>query len=189
LRGLRWQDVDPSRNELHVRQRADSYNRIGPPKSEAGERTIPLAPGLVQSLHEWRLQCPKNADGQLGLVFPTREGNIQAHANIVTRQLIPTMLKAGIVKPVLDEQGIAKRDKKGKPILEAKYTGLHAFRHFFASWCINRKVDGGLELPAKVVQGRLGHASIVMTLDIYGHLFPSGDDGAELAAGERLLLG
>jgi hypothetical protein len=29
----------------------------------------------------------------------------------------------------------------------AKYSGLHAFRHFFASWCINRKVDGGALAP------------------------------------------
>jgi integrase len=39
------------------------------------------------------------------------------------------------------------------------------------------------------VQARLGHASIVMTLDTYGHLFPRGDDGAELAAAERALMG
>jgi integrase len=90
---------------------------------------------------------------------------------------------------VLDENGSPKRLADGKPLVTAKYSGLHCFRHFFASWCINRKVDGGLELPAKVVQGRLGHASIQMTLDVYGHLFPSGDDGAELAAGEKLLLG
>jgi integrase len=40
----------------------------------------------------------------------------------------------------------------------------------------------------KVVQHRLGHSTIQMTADIYGHLFPSGDDGAELAAAEKLLL-
>jgi hypothetical protein len=39
------------------------------------------------------------------------------------------------------------------------------------SWCINRRVDGGLERPLKVVQARLGHASIQMTADRYGHLF------------------
>jgi integrase len=38
-------------------------------------------------------------------------------------------------------------------------------RHFYASWCINRRADGGLELPLKVVQARLGHASIQMTAD------------------------
>jgi len=27
-----------------------------------------------------------------------------------------------------------------------------------------------------------------MTLDIYGHLFPSGDDGSELAAAARALF-
>jgi hypothetical protein len=37
---------------------------------------------------------------------------------------------------------------KGEP----KY-GLHALRHFYASWCINRKQDGGLELPLKLVPG------------------------------------
>ena len=30
-----------------------------------------------------------------------------------------------------------------------QYTGLHALRHFYASWCINRRVDGGLELPPR----------------------------------------
>ena len=43
LRGLRWQDVDSKKSELHVHQRADAYNQIGPPKSEAGERTVPGA--------------------------------------------------------------------------------------------------------------------------------------------------
>jgi integrase len=48
--------------------------------------------------------------------------------------------------------------------------------------------QGGLELPLKVVQARLGHASIQMTADTYGHLFPRGDDGSELAAAERAFL-
>jgi hypothetical protein len=39
------------------------------------------------------------------------------------------------------------------------------------------------------VQERLGHASIVITVDTYGHLFPVGDDGDELAAAERALTG
>ena len=70
----------------------------------------------------------------------------------------------------------------------AKYQGIHALRHFYASWLINRKADGGLELPIKVVQQRLGHSSILMTSDVYGHLFPRSDDGAEMAEAERRLL-
>jgi len=74
-------------------------------------------------------------------------------------------------------------------VVKAEYTGLHAHRHFYASWCINRRIDGGLELPAKVMQERLGHANIARTLDVYGHLFPRGDDGKELAEAQLRLIG
>jgi len=169
LRGLCWDDIDLKRAELHVRQRADRYGVIGKPKSETAERTIPLGPLVRTALREWKLACPR---GEAGLVFPNGVGRIESHANIINRILIPLLRAAGVT----DDDG------------EAKYTGLHALRHFYASWCINRRADGGLELPAKVVQERLGHASIVMTLDRYGHLFPRGDDGTEMAAAERNLL-
>ena len=48
-----------------------------------------------------------------------------------------------------------------------------------------REKRGGLELPLKVVQARLGHASIQMTADRYGHLFPRGDEAAEMAEAEK----
>jgi integrase len=35
------------------------------------------------------------------------------------------------------------------------------------------------------VHERMGHASIQMTLDVYGHLFPRGDDSGELAKAEK----
>jgi integrase len=167
LRGLRWADVDLKASELHVRQRADRYNIIGPPKSASSVRTIPLAPEVVAALKVWKLACPK---GELDLVFPTGTGAIMYHRSMLD-SLAPVMKAAGVV------------NKGGKP----KYA-LHAFRHFFASWCINRRADGGRELPAKVVQGLLGHSTIVMTLDRYGHLFPRGDDRAELAAASGALL-
>jgi integrase len=169
LRGLRWSDVDLKRGELHVRQRADYFNTIGQPKSESGERSIPLPPMVVAVLREHRLACPK---GALNLVFPNGRGNVESLTNIIGRGLKPAMIAAKIVT------------KSGA----AKYTGLHSLRHFYASWCINRRVDGGLELPLKVVQARLGHATISLTADTYGHLFPRGDDGAELAAAEQAFL-
>jgi integrase len=170
IRGLRWSDVDLKRGELHVRQRADKFKAIGKPKSAAGERTIPMPPILVGALREWKLACPKS---ELSLVFPTGAGEVEYHSNIVTRGLAPVQITAGVVT------------KAG----EAKYTGLHSLRHFYASWCINQREDGGLGLPLKVVQHRLGHSTIQMTADVYGHLFPSGDDGAELAAAQKALLG
>jgi integrase len=160
LRGLRWQDVDLKRGELHVRQRADRYGKIGRPKSEAGERTVPLPPMVIAALRERRLACPRNDNG------------IEDRNSIIKRGLHPVQIAAGVV------------DQHGR----AKYKGLHSLRHFYASWCINRRVDGGLELPLKVVQTRLGHASIQMTADTYGHLFPRGDDGSELAAAERAFM-
>lgn len=170
LRGLRWDDVDLKRGELHVRQRADRHGTIGRPKSEAGERTVPLPPMVIAALREHKLACP---NGELGLAFPNSKGRIDHRQKIAERGFQPAQVAAGVV------------DKNGR----AKYPGLHSLRHFYASWCINRRVDGGLELPLKVVQARLGHASIQMTADTYGHLFPRGDDGSELAAAERAFLG
>jgi integrase len=129
------------------------------------------------------------SNGKLSLVLPNGRGRVESRSNIVNRGLLPAVLAAGLTKPVLDDQGTPVRDENGIPATKPKYSGLHVLRHFFASWCINRKNDGGLELPAKVVQERLGHASITMTLDIYGHLFPRGDDAAELGLAERALLG
>ena len=159
----------PSARVGYARQRADYYRKMGALKSEAGERSIPLAPMLANTLREWKLVCPKS---ELGLVFPNGVGRIESHANIVNRGFIPVQIVAGITTA------------NGK----AKYTGLHSLRHFYASWCINRRVDGGLELPLKIVQARLGHASVQMTADRYGHLFPRGDDGAELATAEQAFL-
>jgi integrase len=168
LRGLRWEDLDLKRAELTVRQRADRYSGIGPTKSAAGRRTVPLLPMAVNALTEWRPACPASPGG---LVFPGGRGRPMARTTII-RHWRPAQVRAGVITPT------------GKP----KYGGVHALRHFYASWCINRRADGGLELPIKVVQGRLGHASIQMTADRYGHLFPRGDDAAELAAAEKAFL-
>jgi integrase len=167
LRGLCWADVKLDKGELDVCQRADRYGAIGAPKSAASTRTVPLAPEVLSALKVWKLACPK---GDLGLVFPTRTGRPERHTNLL-RSLDRIMLAAHVV------------DKDGKP----KYA-MHAFRHFFASWCINRKADGGRELPARLVQALLGHSTVSMTLNVYGHLFPRGDDKAELAQASAALL-
>ncbi len=187
LRGLRWPNVDLVKREIHVRERADEYNELGRPKSGSGERMIPVPPIVVNTLREWKLQCAKS---ELNLVFPSPVGGgIVGLQYIVRRGLWPSQIAAEVSFEVLDAEGKPTKNDKGEPIMRAKYSGLHSLRHFFASWCINRKVDGGLELPAKVVQERLGHSTIAMTLDTYGHLFPRHDDSEELAAAERALLG
>lgn len=179
IRGLRWSDIDFAKNLIHVRQRADRYREIGPPKSEAGERTIAVMPLAMNAIKEWKLACPK---GELDLAFPNLQGNVEELGNIIRRGFMPAQVRAGIV---VDS---GERDDKGEPIMVAKYTGLHALRHYHASWLINRKEDGGLGWPAKSVQERLGHANIAITLDTYSHLFPRVDGDAEMAAAERAFL-
>ena len=168
LRGVQWADVDLTQGVLHVRQRADRFNVIGRPKSAAGERTIPIGPMVVNTLKEWKLACPK---GGRDLVFANARGEVMPYQTLRWR-FDAAQVAAGLAAS----------------IAEPKY-GWHALRHFYASWCINRRVDGGLELPLKTVQDRLGHSSITMTADTYGHLFPSTDDGSELALAERALFG
>ena len=163
LRGLRWQDIDLKAGKLHVRQRADRFNRIGPPKTKAGARTVPLPPMLVNTLRQWKLACPK---GELGLAFPNGSGNVEAHPNIIERGLKPVLLAAGVVTRGGD----------------AKYSGLHSLRHFYASWCAS------VGLSMKAVQVRMGHSNIAVTMDTYTKLFPDSDDPAKLAAAERALL-
>ncbi|QAY95111.1 site-specific integrase [Methylovirgula ligni] len=188
LRGLRWCDVDLKRGEIHVRQRVDFKNSAGPPKSAAGERTVPIPPELANALREHKATLPPARRADHAIVFATGTGAAEYHGNIVKRGLIPAWIAAGVTVPVLDEKGKSAKDENGKPIVTAKYSGLHSLRHFFASWCINRKVDGGLELPAKIVQERLGHSTIAMTLDTYSHLFPRVDDHAEFAAASAALF-
>jgi integrase len=167
LRGLRWNDVDLKANELHVRQRADRYNVIGPPKTDASKRVVPFGKVVANTLREWKLQCPNGE-----LAFPNGKGGVEYHTHIVNRGFIPAQIAAGIIT------------KDGT----AKYTGLHALRHFYASLCINSREQGGLGLLPKAVQERLGHSSITMTMDVYGHLFPRGDDSKLLDAVEQALL-
>ena len=197
IRGLRWQDVDLEKREIHVRQRADRFNDIGKPKSEAGERTVPMPPLVVNTLREWRLSCPRPLTGEKDtdgnpvveemrpeqLVFPNGQGKVESLSNIMQRGFLPMQIKAGVAVDT------GEKDKKGRPLMAAKYTGFHSLRHFYASWLINRKEDGGLGLPPKSVQERLGHSTIALTMDTYSHLFPRTDDADELAAAEASLLG
>ncbi|MBB5041873.1 tyrosine-type recombinase/integrase [Shinella fusca] len=171
LRGLRWQDVDFKKGEISIHQRADQFREIGPTKSEAGVRTIPVPPVVISALKEHKLKQAHGVD----LVFANPDGEPRSHTNIVNKGLKPAMIRAGVTVGAGEN-------------VSAKYTGLHALRHFFASWLINRKEDGGLGLPVKMVQERMGHASIVMTMDTYGHLFPRSDDGTELAQAANSLL-
>ncbi|MHC2273547.1 integrase [Bradyrhizobium diazoefficiens] len=157
LRGLRWADVDFDGRKINVTQRADAFHKIGRLKSKSGYRSIPCPPLVVNALREWKLICPK---GELGLVFPTGSGQVESHSNIVQRGFEPVQLAAGVVD--LAEEIDAKGQTVMVPI--AKY-GLHALRHACASlW-----IENGMN--PKRIQALMGHSTIQMTFDTYGHLF------------------
>jgi integrase len=153
LRGLTWNDVDFKAETLTVRQRADRWNALGSPKSASSKRTVPLAPIVVNTLKEWKLVCPK---GEKNLVFPNTLGKVQTLETISQFGLGPLQLKAGIT-------GERRRPKYG----------LHSLRHAAASLFIEEGWS------AKRVQTVMGHSSIQMTFNVYGHLFPSPDDDRE----------
>jgi len=180
LRGLSWRYVDLDNGLLHVRQRADRYSNIGPPKTAASVRTIPLIPMAVDALEEWRGACP---EGELSLVFPTGNGRVEGHSNIINRGFLPTQIACGIT------EATGALDTEGEPIVTGKYTGLHALRHWYASWCINRRADGGLEMLPKQLQERLGHSNIAVTLDTYSHLFPAKNEKEQLILAQQALFG
>jgi integrase len=163
-RGLRWDDVDLEQGTITVRRRADRYNEIGTTKSKAGLRTIPLGATVTNVLREWKVRCPK---GKSGLVFPSHADTPLLLSNIANLWWRPMQKKAGIV------------DRAGNP----KYK-LHSLRHFCATYWID------LGYQPKKIMTMMGHASIVMTFNVYGSLFadPEGDQ-EKLNKGELSILG
>ena len=152
LRGLRWADVDLAKGTLTVRQRADRYQEIGSPKSRTSQRTIPIAGMVLNALREWKLACPFSP---LDLVFPTPDGHVQLHSR-QHRGFGAVQVAAGIC------------DHPRAP----KYS-MHSLRHACASLWIEHGFS------PKRVQALMGHSTIAMTFDRYGHLWPNEADDAE----------
>jgi integrase len=59
-------------------------------------------------------------------------------------------------------------------------TRYHDLRHFYASTLI------AANLSPKVIQARLGHATIAEMMDTYGHLFPDSEDLGRAAVDDAL---
>jgi integrase len=155
IRGLTWPNVDLKTGVIHVRQRADRYGQLGPPKSQAGVRDIPIGTKLLSVLRTWRLACPS---GPLDLVLPAADGGIETYNHLLRRVFWPLLAAAGVVSA------------DGAP----KF-GLHSLRHACASLWI------AAGFSPKELQVWMGHASVKMTFDRYGHLFASDQDNAREA--------
>lgn len=170
LRGLPWKNVDLAKCTIKIDQRADKFGKIGSPKSAAGHRTIPIPKMLALELKKWKLQCPNSP---LDLVFPTGKGTVECHSNILNRHFWPLQMRAGITTTKVSKVGTVILDKGGTPVLRGRYS-MHALRHFAASTWIAEKIE------PKRIQKWLGHSSIKMTFDVYGHLFDQHEADADI---------
>lgn len=163
LRGLTWTAVDLTTGILRVTQRADFRGTIGSPKSKAGKRTVPLMPMARNTLRAWKLACPKT-EGDL--VFPGGVNGKILRTDDVHRRCW---------RPLLRSLGLEDSDGP-------RYT-FHSLRHVAASLMI----ESGMQ--PKKLQAIMGHSSIKLTYDVYGHLWASAeDDAAAMEQAEKRLF-
>lgn len=142
-------------------------NKIGTVKTRAGRRSVPIGPLLVGILRRY---FAAHAVGQLDLAFANGAGNVESLANIYNRHWVPFCSEIGLVH--------SEGKRKGGPLYK-----IHALRHACASLWIEQRVK------PKKIQAWMGHSSIKITMDLYGHLFPDDeDDATTTAAVERELV-
>ena len=161
LLGLRWCDVDLILCQLSItralHQLQDGSRVFTQPKTAKGRRLISLSPSAVLVLGEHREQQEKlrqNISSALtedALVFCHEDG----------RPLLPNSVSHAWTK-LANRAGL-------------KGIRLHDARHTHASLMLKQGVH------PKIVQERLGHAGIQITLDTYSHIAP----GLQQAAAKR----
>lgn len=154
---------------------------VGKPKTRRSRRTISLFPELIDML------VPLTA-GRRGseLLFAGSDRGRIPHSEVYKRGWAPAVARAN----VCDSHYAPQRDGRGNPprlprpcdcasVLE-KTPRLHDLRHSHASWLITEGV------PLAAISRRLGHSSITITIDRYGHLDPSLDVQIDAAVDRAL---
>jgi integrase len=150
ITGLRWADIDLAARKITVR-----HNRVSvdgkiieqTTKTKAGLRSVPLSEMAVASLLAWQLRQAQEAEAAAdawqgtGYVF-TNELGVPLDPAYVTRLF-------------------QRIRRQGEPLPELSFHGL---RHCAASLMLASGAD------IAVVSKLMGHASITVTSDVYGHL-------------------
>ena len=156
LLALQWRDIDF--HQVHVsrslHQLRDRSYVFAQPKSVKSRRTIALSPSSVLTLREHK-DRQEGIRAMLGvplkgddLVFSTPEGG-PLRPNTVSRAWTALASRAGV-----------------------RVIRLHDARHTHASLMLKQGVH------PKIVQERLGHASVQITLDTYSHVAPGLQEAA-----------
>jgi integrase len=164
LGALRRRDLDLLRGTLHVRQALKDINSKHLPPDQKGlifgstknheHRVVSLPAFLKSMLAEHLTRAPLSLSGGAGpdaLVFTTTQGHPIRHGLFYRRQFKPA------VKAALPHYAPPN----------ARTLRFHDLRHT----CASLSIAAGAH--PKLISARLGHSSIQITLDRYGHLFPS----------------
>ncbi|MEU4823101.1 tyrosine-type recombinase/integrase [Actinomadura sp. NPDC023710] len=131
--------------------------KLVPLKTKASRRRIP-ADDLILAEITRHMQRPRWTPGPEGVLVTNRCGRIAQRKSFNT-----------CWREAVEEAGLPEG------------TRFHDLRHFYASGLIRANLN------PKVVQSRLGHATMAETWDTYGHLFPD-DEEAGRGAIESLLV-
>jgi integrase len=158
LAGLQWGDLDENGKFLVVR-RGIVRGKVNPTKS-GKVRKVDVSDALMSALLELRRKRKEAllADGRNELpatiwIFENENGGFQDMKNLKNRHFHKCLEKAGL-----------------------RRIRFHDLRHTFASLLIQNRE------PLAYVKEQLGHSSIKITVDVYGHLVP----GANRQAVNRL---
>lgn len=166
LLGLRWQDIDLEGGVITVRQTLQQTGArffFQEPKTAKGRRLVEISPPVVEALRRHRLEQKKEKlfYGQeyrdQGLVFCTPKGG------------------------PIDKKTLLRWFKRVLATAGLPATRFHDLRHT----CATLLLKAGTH--PKVVQERLGHSSIGMTLDTYSHVLPGMQREAARKLDELLL--
>jgi integrase len=167
--GLGWENIDFRNGRLAVVQSLSvvKYHdvRLIQPKTSKGRRSIALDPTTVAALQSHRARQLEErlqwGEGwhDSGLVF-TREDGAAIHPHRMTSWFEQLSRDAGLSK-----------------------IRLHDLRHSYATAAL------AAGIPAKVVSERLGHASVMITLDTYSHILPSMQEDAANSVARLILKG
>ncbi|MDD5313115.1 MAG: tyrosine-type recombinase/integrase [Dehalococcoidia bacterium] len=161
LLALRWQDIDFILGQIYVSRSLHCLKGgtvvFRPTKTAKGRRAIALSPKGFIVLKEHREKCEAE---RIILMTPLEDDDL-VFCHTDGRPLLPNTVTHAWIK-------ISKRSG-------LKHIRLHDARHTHASIMLKQ------EIHPKIVQERLGHANIAVTLDTYSHIAP----GLQKAAAER----
>jgi integrase len=137
---------------VRVTQALDRSNEIGPPKSRAGRRYIPVGIETIEMAKKYKDR--QDGPNPAKLLFPGEQGQHQRYNNYLRRGWHTLMEKADLMQ---------ESEVDGERVFETMYTP-YSLRHFFASMLIAKNKD------LKTIQTWMGHQDAAMTLNVYGHL-------------------